>query len=259
MTKKGRNRWIDASIFLLLLLVWSTVPATAAQEPASGAYATEIVEAMGAFIESAEQFSFTFTSVNAEMLENGLPFTLVTDTRIAVRRPDRFWVDVRSDQVHNRFLYDGSRLTLYHLMANVYAEMNAPATIDTTLTRMEDEFDIFVPLADLIASDAGRRILDGVNEITYLGLDEVDVTSCHHIFAQQDDLDFEVWVEDTSVLVPRKLIFHFKNDEGSPTYTALISNWDFSPHLPDAVFTQPAPQGARRIELQGTSQGDSTR
>lgn len=171
------------------------LPSTAgAQEPASGNHATALIEAMGDFLEDAEQFTFTF--------------------------------------------------------ASVYTEMSAPATIDATLTRMEDEFDIFVPLGDLVASDAGRRILDGVNEITYLGLDEVDGISCHHVFAQQDDLDFEVWVEDGSVLVPRKLILNF-NDEGGPTYTALLSNWDFSPHLPDAVFTQPAPEGARRVDLQG--------
>lgn len=249
MSNRFCSRWL-VTLFVFATIVWLSEPATATQDLESGAYATRIVEAMGNFIESAAQLSFTITSVHTETMADGLPFQLVTETRVALRRPDRFWVDVRSEQVHNRFLYDGQRVTLHHLIANLYATMDAPATIDATLTRMEEEFGMFIPLADVITSDPGRRMMDGVDEITYLGLDEVDGVSCHHLFARQEDLDWEAWIEDGSMLVPRKIVIDFKNDEGSPTYTALLSEWDFSPHLNDAVFTQTHPLGARRIELQ---------
>lgn len=249
MFNRFRSRWL-VTLFVFATMVWFSEPAKATQDPESSAYATKIVEAMGNFIESAAQLSFTIASVHTETMADGLPFQLVTETRVALRRPDRFWVDIRSEQVHNRFLYDGQRVTLHHLIANLYATMDAPATIDATLTRMEEEFGMFIPLADVIASDAGRRMMDGVDEITYLGLDEVDGVSCHHLFARQEDLDWEAWIEDGSMLVPRKIVIDFKDDEGSPTYTALLSDWDFSPHLHDAVFTQTHPLGARRIELQ---------
>ncbi|GMR23992.1 MAG: hypothetical protein BMS9Abin37_2476 [Acidobacteriota bacterium] len=143
-------------------------------------------------------------------------------------------------------------------MANVYASADAPSTIDATLSKMEDELDIFIPLADNIATDANQRIMDGAGEITYLGLDEVDGVSCHHVFVQQDDLDWQIWIEDGRRLVPRKLVFDFKDDEGNPTFTALLSDWDFAPHLPDAVFTQSPPLGVRRIRLKEFA-GDGNR
>jgi hypothetical protein len=249
MSNRFRSRWL-VTLFVLATIVWLSEPATATQDPESGAYATKIVEAMGNFIESAAQLSFTITSVHTETMADGIPFQLVTETRVALRRPDRFWVDTHSEQVHNRFLYDGQRVTLHHLIANSYASVEAPATIDATFTMMEEKFGMFIPFTDIIAGDASRRIMDEVKAITYLGIDNIDGVSCHHLFARQEDLDWEAWIEDGIMLVPRKIAIYFKNDEGNSTYTALLSEWDFSPHLHDAVFTQTHPLGARRIELQ---------
>lgn len=248
MPNKCRSRWLVAPLFVFAVVISRSDPATATQDPAPSTYAAELIETMTGFIGSAEKFSYTIVSVHAETLDDGVPFELVTETRIAVRRPDRFWADVRSEEVHNRFFYDGERVSIHHLMANLYASADAPSTIDATLSRMEDELDIFIPLADIIATDAYQRIMDGAGEITYLGLDEVDGVSCHHVFVQQDELNWQIWFEDGHTLVPRKLIFNFK-DEGSPTFTALLFDWDFSPHLPDSVFTQGPPLGARRIGL----------
>ncbi len=249
MPDKCRSRWLVAPLFVFAVVVSSSDPATATQDPAPSTYAAELIETMTGFIGSAEKFSYTIASVHTETLADGVPFELVTETRVAVRRPDRLWADVRSEQVHNRFLYDGERVSIHHLMANVYASADAPSTIDATLSKMEDELDIFIPLADIIATNANQRIMDGAGEVTYLGLDEVDGVSCHHVFVQQDDLDWQIWIEDGRRLVPRKLVFDFKVDEGSPMFTALLSDWDFSPHLPDSVFTQRPPLGARRIGL----------
>ena len=37
--------------------------------------------------------------------------------------------------------------------------------------------------------------------------------SCHHLFVQQHDFDWEIWIEDGRVLVPRKLVLDFKDDD----------------------------------------------
>lgn len=244
-----RGRWLVLILLACSVASFRIEPAAAMQSQTADAFANELIERMCEFVQTAEKFTYTVTSVHAETLDDGVPFELVTETRVAVRRPDRFWADVRSEQVHNRFLYDGESIHLHHLMANLYATVTAPATIAATLQKMEETLGIFIPMADFISSEPYERIMDGVEAMTYLGLEDVDGLSCHHLFMQQDDLDWQIWIEDGRVLVPRKLVFDFKGDEGSPTFTSSFSDWDFSPHLPDNVFTQGPPPGARRIDL----------
>ncbi len=257
MSNTFRDRWVVLVLLACSVTLFRIEPAAAVQNRTVDAFATELLERMGEFVQTAEKFTYSVTAVHAETLDDGLPFALATEIRVAVRRPDRFWVDVRSEEVHNRFLYDGETIQLQHLMANLYATAPAPATIDAALQRMEEKLGIFIPLADFIASEPYERMMDGVEAVTYLGLDDVEGVSCHHLFVQQDELDWEIWIEDGRVLVPRKLVFDFKNDEGDPTFAALLSDWDFSPHLPDAVFTQGPPLGARRIDLRELT-GDGT-
>lgn len=257
MPNTVRHRWLLLTLLASSVALLRIEPAAAVQDQTSDAAAEEFLERMCDFVQTADKFTYTVTSVHTETLDDGLPFALAAETRVAVRRPNRFWVDVRSEQVHNRFLYDGESIQLQHLMADLYATAAAPATIDATLQEMEEKLGIFIPLADLISSEPYQRIMDGVESITYLGLEDVDGVSCHHLFAEQDDMSWEFWIEDGRVLVPRKLIFDFKGDEGSPTFTALLSDWDFSPHLPDSVFTQGPPPSARRIDLRELT-GDGT-
>lgn len=257
MSNTFRDRWVVLVLLACSVTLFRIEPAAAVQNRTVDAFATELLERMGEFVQTAEKYTYIVKSVYAETLDDGSPFELDTEVRVAVRRPDRFWVDVRSDEVHNRFLYDGETLQIQHLMANLYATAPAPATIDATLQAMEDKLGVFIPLPELISSAPYEQIMDGVEAVTYLGLDDVDGVTCHHLFVEQETLDAEVWIEDGRVLVPRKLVFNFKNDEGDPTFAALLSDWDFSPHLPDAVFTQGPPLGARRIDLRELP-GDGT-
>ena len=243
MAKKQRFRWP-----LLVLTCWALSASIGAPQDGD-AYATDLLERMSAFLQTAEKLTYVVRSVSSETLDDGVPFELATETHVAVRRPDRFWVDVRSEQVHNRFLYDGDNLQVQHLMANIYASTQAPGTIDDTLVELEDQLGIFIPLADIIANDPYPRIMEGVESITYLGVDDVDGVSSHHVFVKQADLDWQIWIEDGRSLVPRKIVFNFKGDEGNPTFTAFLTDWDFSPHLPDAVFAQSAPADADQVEI----------
>lgn len=245
----------------VLCLSASLTPGTgshaAAQSEADSTFATELINRMANFLDTADAFTYTSISTTAAAAADEPPSTSFSTVRVAVRRPDRLWVDLQSEEVHNRFLYDGAQFRIQHLLENVYATLDAPGSIRQLLDSVENEFGIFIPLGAIWGGDSQDRVMEGVEEISYLGTQDANGVPCHHIHARQSDLDWEVWIEDGVQLVPRKVSIHFMTGDVSTTFSAELSEWDFAPHLPDSVFSQLPPPNAQPIELKKLASGSN--
>ena len=231
------------------LLGWSALPAAAAEEPAIDPFARQVLERMSDFAAGAESLAYDAVSETVEVPDDGLPERLRTETRVAMRRPDRLYVDISSDEVRRRVTLNGSRLLLHDLLADAYAVTEAPGGVEETLDLLEGTLGVFIPLGQLLRGDPLASIMDGVTLLSYGGIDDVGGIACHLVAARQSDLAWEAWVEDGPRPVLRKLVFHFSDDEGTTTYTALVEAWSQGSHLPDAAFLPPVPDGAREIPL----------
>lgn len=229
----------------------------AAQSEAENRFATELINRMANFLDAADAFTYTSMSTTVAVTADEPPSTSYSTVRVAVRRPDRLWADLQSEEVHNRFLFDGATFQVQHLLENVYATHDAPGSIRQLLDTIENELGIFIPLGAIWGGDSQARIMEGVDEITYLGIPDAGGVPCHHIYARQTDLDWEIWIEDGVQLVPRKVSMHFRTGDDSTTFSAVLSEWDFAPHLPDSVFSQSPPPNARPIELKKLMAGSN--
>ena len=98
-------------------------------------------------------------------------------------------------------------------------------------------------------SDPYSNLTQNAKSATYVGLHEINGVKCHHLAFTQESLDWQIWVEDGSMQVPRKVVITYKLAEGMPQYTAVLSDWDFSPHLPESVFSFVTPVNAEKIEF----------
>jgi hypothetical protein len=74
----------------------------------------------------------------------------------------------------------------------------------------------------------------------------------HHLALRQESLDWQIWIEAGERLVPKKFVITFKDLPGSPQYTAVFTNWEFSPQLSDFVFLADLPEEAHRIQFINT-------
>ncbi len=72
---------------------------------------------------------------------------------------------------------------------------------------------------------------------------------CEHLAFTQTNIDWQIWIEDGAKPVPRKFLITYKDEPGSPQFTALFSNWDFETKLPDFVFKFEPPAGASKIKV----------
>lgn len=211
--------------------------------------ADKLLKRMGDYLGQAP-----FFSVNAEIwqdveLGSGQQVQVGRTVDLQVRRPDHFHAAVRSARRNRELFYDGKSLTLLNRVQNFYGSIPAPATLDQALDTASDRFGIEMPLEDLVVSDpyqsAMQKIVSGrdIGPVTVLG------TPCEHLAFSLGAVDWQIWIEDGMKPVPRKIVITYKDEEGTPEYTAIFSNWDFQTKLPDFVFTFEPPPGASKIDI----------
>jgi hypothetical protein len=124
-----------------------------------------------------------------------------------------------------------------------------PDNIDEMMDFLFETYGIAAPLADLIISDPYTSAIRSVRLGQYVGLHQVKGTKCHHLAFRQDNLDWQIWIEDGAKPLPRKLVITFRESIGQPQFVAIIGKWDLARQLPDEVFTFKAPEGAKKMDL----------
>jgi hypothetical protein len=203
-------------------------------KPAINPQADELLRRMSDYLAQAQ-----FFSVNAEVwqdvqLGSGQQVQAGRTMDLQVRRPNRFHAEVHSTRRNRGLYYDGTSITLLNRVQNFYGSIPAPASLDEALDVASERFGITLPLEDLIVSDpyqnAMRKVTSGIRlgPVTVLGVP---------------------WIEDGARPVPRKIVITYKDEEGTPEYTAILSNWDFQTKLPDFLFTFEPPTGATEISV----------
>jgi hypothetical protein len=218
-----------------------------AQETPSLPQAKKILKQMSDFLAAAESFRFHADTTEDELLESGLKLQLSTDVDFAVRRPGRLWVHVDDGHVTKRFWYDGRSITLLTNPANLYASTPSPPGIDEVLDGVMDKYNLTLPLADFVYSNAYDVMSEHIKSGLYAGIHLVRGVPAHHLAFSQDNIDWQIWIEDGDQPVSLKLVITYKDDPAAPQFEAHLSGWDFAPHLPDETFVFDPPDGYKVV------------
>jgi len=211
--------------------------------------ADEYMKRMGDYLGQAP-----FFSVNAEIwqdvqLGSGQRIQAGRSIDLQVRRPNRFHAEVHSTRRNRGLFYDGTTITLLNRVENFYGSIPAPPTLDEALDTASDRFGITMPLEDLVVSDPYHNAMSKVVLGTDLGPVTVLGVACEHLVFSRGPIDWQIWIEQGAKPVPRKIVITYKDEEGSPQYTSILSHWDFETKLPDFLFTFDPPAGASKIDV----------
>ena len=248
----------------------ATEPAAAAADPAAAstdtaAATTERVdpaalaalETMSRYLGTLKNFEARATSSIDEVLESGQKLQFDGAATYLVRRPDAFRIETHSDRRVRQFYYDGKNFTMYSPRMNVYAQVAAPATIGEVVTKIQDEYDINLPMTDLFtwADDPAENAKD-LTTAMYVGPSKIgDVETDQYAF-RRPDVDWQIWIQRGDTPLPRKLVITTRDDPALPQYTAYL-NWNLAPKVDDASFAFTPPKDTYKIEIAKASNTDS--
>jgi hypothetical protein len=83
-----------------------------------------------------------------------------------------------------------------------------------------------------VASDIGPGVVEGV--------------TCEHYAFRQPGVDWQIWIQNGSYPLPRKLVITTMTDEARPQFSSVYT-WNLAPSFNDAAFTFDPPDDAKRI------------
>jgi hypothetical protein len=202
---------------------------------------------MGAYIGSAEQFTFHADITFDHVLPSGQKLQFSATEEVALKRPGGLYVDWSGDLGDRRFWYDGKSITLYDPATTFYSSEASPPEIDSMLAQLVPKLDFAPPLADFLYRDPYKTVRGNIQYGFDLGQNDVDGRTCRTLAFVEKDIDWQIWIENGPQLTPCKLVITYKNQPAQPQFTAVFSGWDFAPRIAEPVFTPELPPGTEKI------------
>ena len=214
-----------------------------------GDNANRILREMGQYLRGAEEFTFIAEVAYDTLLPNGQKIQYSGQSNVSVRRPDKLLIRYEGEERKSRIFYDGKTFTILDARRDLYSVTDVPPTIDDAIDHVVEMYGFSPPIADLVYADPYKVLIENVDTAFKVGQSIVDGATCHHLAFTQDAIDWQIWIQQGGRPVPRKLVITYKEEPGSPQYTARLSDWNFQPRLAESSFTFHPPDGADKIEF----------
>jgi hypothetical protein len=209
----------------------------------------EIAQKMCDFLKSQQQFTYKAEVADDEVYYGGKKLKYETDAEFFVHRPDQLRVNGVGDRVDKQFYIDGKTVTLYDKGHNAYATLEVPPDLEGALEKAHREFGIRVSLSDLASPDLWELMKKHIKHSLYVGESRIRGVLCHHLSFDGENVQFQWWVDAGAQPLLRKVVITYKKLDGSPEWTAYISDWNFSPQLNPSLFAFTPPAGAEKIKF----------
>jgi hypothetical protein len=183
------------------------------------------------------------------VLDSGQKVQYEHERTLLIDRPNRMIMKSSGDVKNRQFWKDGKTITLVDDDHRIYAQLKDPGTIDDAMDLMSQKYGVTVPLADLLSSNPAEVLLSKARTGTFLGMHKVDDAVCRHIALQQDDMDWQAWVEAGDTPRLRKLIITYKKQPGAPQYTLRLKSSETLSSIPREKFKFTPPDGYDKIDF----------
>jgi hypothetical protein len=253
--------------YWMVVAALAFAPLTGAREPAAGppssppprnveARAEQELKKMSGFLAGLPRFALEAEETFDEIPDGQLRRQLTNVRRVAVERPNHVAADATGDTLNRASWYDGRTVTVLDKEHNVYATIEVQGTIDATFDKLEDEYGVVLPLADLLYSDPYAVLMAGVTYGRYLGIHQAAGVACHHLAFSQATIEWQIWIDASDKPLPRKVVISYVREPGEPQYSAVIRRWSLESRAPAGLFTFEAPEGAQKIDPQAMKRPD---
>ncbi len=221
----------------------ASAPAASLVDPA----AVQALRDMGAYLQSLQRFAVHSQVTGERVLADGQKLQHSASANLDVERPNKLRATMRTALSERVLVFDGKSATLYAPLHEYYSTAPAVGTIGELIDRLEQTYDVQVPLSDLFRWGTPEASLGGIESAMNAGQDFVGGDLCDHYAFRQGTIDWQIWIALGRRPLPRKIVITSRADEARPQSVTLL-DWNLAPRFSDAVFHFVPPAGATKVE-----------
>jgi hypothetical protein len=237
------KRWITV-LAIAPTLVASMVAAARADE----AQAKGLVKAMSDYLGAQKAISFEYDT-NLEIVSpQQQKVGLASSGTMVLNRPDKLRVMRMGGFANMEMVFDGKTLTLLGKNANLYAQIEAPGTIDQLVDTLREKYHRPVPGADLLMSDPYNELMPLVDDVKDLGSGVIRGAECDHLAFRTKEVDWQIWIAQGAKPYPCRYVITSTKVTGAPEYTLDVRGWKAGAEVASDDFKLAIPQGAKKID-----------
>jgi hypothetical protein len=250
MVNPGRNRHPHMPAVVLCLSLVATLPRAAhAQTGGIDPQAVGLLKAGTEFLASQNQISADAHATIEVVLTSGQKIHFDHAMTFSLQRPNKLRTERRGDLVDQVFYYDGKSLTMHNPSENLFATVPAPGTLEEMLDYAREQLDIVAPAGDFLYKNAFDILMTDVTSAFVVGKAVVGGVRCDHLAFRNPSTDWQVWLQEGSQPLLRKLVVTSTDVVGSPEFTVETSNWNLTPTFAANLFTFTPAKDARQIQF----------
>jgi hypothetical protein len=223
----------------------------------TSAEATEEAKAalreMGTRLASATTLQFKVRSLIPMKGPGGEWITIVGQAGVMREGRDKLFVGTGGDLFAFDLIFDGKTVTAFSAAKKIYAQREAPGTIDAMLERAAKDGEAAFVFADLVSADPYAAMTRGLQSARVVGTSTVDGIETEHLAVHGQKLDWEIWI-GTHDRLPRLVTLTDISEARKPTQTVQLSDWTLNQAIPPDAFSFNAPADAMKVPFHSPGQ-----
>ena len=243
MTRIGRG------VAVALLLAAALPQAALAQPDEVAPAAKQLLKASTDFLARQQQFIVGTESSIDVVLASGQKIQFNHTAKVSVERPNKWRAERTGDLVDQVFYYDGKSLTLHNPHGKYYATIAAPGTLEEMLDFAREKLDVVAPASDLLYKNAYDILMQDVTSGFVVGKGVVDGVRCDHLAFRAPHVDWQIWIEEGSRPLVRKLVITSRDMLNAPQFTVVTKSWNLKPKFSAATFSFRPPQWPQKLDF----------
>ena len=186
-----------------------------------------------------------------KVYRDGSKVLYARDMDITAKRPGSFRVVTLGDDLQAETVYDGKTFSLALPDRKIYGQLDFAGDTDSLLDELARQYGLESPLGDLLAGNPCKTL---TYEAAYrVGKSQVGGVVCEHLFFQDKDVDWQIWIDSEKTGLPLKFVITEKRLPMAPQFTAVLSDWK-SDDSPAETFAYKPGEGFARDDAVITGQ-----
>jgi hypothetical protein len=217
--------------------------------PEAAAEGERLMRQMSDALASARTLQFATTEVLEGVRDTGEKRAFHLSRKVTVRRPNRLFLELHGSGATNleaAVYYDGANVSLESDARRVWAQTEAPGTLDEMLDDVAQRFSLPLPFADVVYSSPYDALLGTSAEGGFVGRESVEGVECTALAYEDDFVEVRIWIPTSGPPLPRRLRILYKQMPGQPISELTFTSWSVGVDVDDETFTfSPDPDFSR--------------